>query len=80
MLPVDILISQVEMTELKGKPPAAAKLYATHVGVLRIGGYMLTVYQLNDGQRVIDADDVVRFFGVEVSDATDLRPLDSEGE
>ena len=36
-------------------------LYATHQGTLEIGAAKLRVYQLNDGQRVFDADDVAAF-------------------
>jgi len=38
-------------------------LYATHEGVLEIGGARLRCYQLSDGQRVFDAGDVAEFFG-----------------
>ena len=38
--------------------------FATHRGVLHIGEVTLRVYQLNDGMRVIDADDAARFFGL----------------
>lgn len=36
--------------------------WATHNGVLRLGGFELRVYQLSDGRRVIDADDMNTFF------------------
>lgn len=37
-------------------------LYATHEATLEIGDSTLRCYQLNDGQRVFDADDVHAFF------------------
>jgi hypothetical protein len=37
----------------------------THQGVLAVGGHELRVYQLSDGRRVVAADDVHRFFGIE---------------
>lgn len=37
--------------------------YATHKGVIVIDGKRLKVYQLNTGQRIIDADDFEKFFG-----------------
>lgn len=37
-------------------------LYATHEGVLEIAGSKFRCYQLSDGNRVIDADDVEKFF------------------
>lgn len=39
-------------------------LYATHSGVLKIAeGVELKCYQLDDGRRVLDADDVHEFLG-----------------
>lgn len=35
--------------------------YATHEGELHIEGFTLKVYQLNTGQRVIDANDFTSF-------------------
>ncbi len=37
--------------------------YATHVGVLRIGELSLRVYQLTTGERVINQEDLEKFFG-----------------
>ena len=37
-------------------------LHATHEGVLSMPGAEFRCYQLSDGQRVLDADDVMRFF------------------
>lgn len=45
-----------------GEVPGGDELYCTHSGVLKMAGVELRVYQLNDGQRVFDADDVIRFF------------------
>lgn len=38
-------------------------LYATHEGVLNLGTEKMKVYILNNGQRIIDAEDMNRFFG-----------------
>jgi hypothetical protein len=65
--PIEMLLEQeVEWEEIDlagarftDEPDA---LYATHKGVLEIGAAKLRVYQLNDGQRVFDADDVGAFF------------------
>jgi len=40
--------------------PVDGKPYATHKGTIELAGTTLTVYQLSDGQRVIDARDVMR--------------------
>ena len=48
-------------------------LYATHSGTLEIGAARFRVYQLNDGRRVFDADDVAalgRFPSPEIPDTT----------
>lgn len=37
-------------------------LYATHEGTVEFGAAKLRCYQLNDGSRVFDADDVAAFF------------------
>ena len=62
MTPADRLLAQVELTpyEIVGDPPA--ELYATHEGVLNIGEAQLRVYQLSDGRRVLDAEDIHRVF------------------
>jgi len=36
-------------------------LHATHQGVFEIAGATFRVYQLSDGQRVIDAEDLAAF-------------------
>lgn len=37
--------------------------YATHEAVLDLGGFEIKCYQLSDGQRILDAEDVREFFG-----------------
>jgi len=41
--------------------------YATSVGILSIGDFHLQVYQLSNGQRVIDERDLKVFFGLDGS-------------
>lgn len=60
--PVELLLDQVEMVPLPCAPRPGDELpYATHQGALSLGDLTITVYQLSDGQRVLDADDVARF-------------------
>jgi len=40
----------------------AALPYATHEGVLQIGNASLRCFQLSDGRRVFDLDDIEKFF------------------
>jgi hypothetical protein len=37
--------------------------YVTRSGVARFADQRLRVYQLNDARRIVDADDLQRFFG-----------------
>lgn len=39
----------------------AGDLYATHYAELTLGEFKFRCHQLNDGQQVIDQEDVVRF-------------------
>lgn len=67
--PIDRMMRQVKWVAL---PPTMGEVdlpYATHEGVLDIGGFQLHVHQLNTGQRVIDADDLRRFFDEEAPHA-----------
>lgn len=59
--PIDILLDRVEYTEVL-KPENAGELYATHSGILHIGEISLKVWVLNDGQRLIDSNDLENLF------------------
>jgi hypothetical protein len=66
--PIDALLDKVEWTPTEnGEPREEWKPgdlpYATHSGMLDLGGIMLRVYQLNTGDRVIDGEDVEKFLG-----------------
>jgi hypothetical protein len=37
--------------------------YATHEGALNVAGFEFKCYQLSTGERVIDEESIVRFFG-----------------
>lgn len=64
--------SEFESTALRPVPPPAGNPdglpYPTHAGELRVGGHVLRVYQLNTGERVIDAGDVAAFFAPPLAD------------
>ncbi len=64
-----MLLAGATWTPTGAQPPADGSLYATHSGVLEIGGVALKCYRLNDGSAVFDADDLARFFGFESVDA-----------
>lgn len=61
--PMDALLDRLDWEAVP--EPASRVLddpYVTHQGVMYIADHALRVYQLSDGQRVIDADDLESFF------------------
>ena len=56
--PIDRFMGAVEWTETGQQPNDEGLPYATHEGVMNIGGVKLRVYVLNTGQRVINGDDL----------------------
>ena len=58
--PIETLFDGVKWVPT-GLTSTGDELVATHEGVLTILGWDLKVYQLNDGQRVIDVDDFENF-------------------
>ena len=68
-LPIDRMLSQIEWQKVDHIPPDTYSLpYVTHCGVLVIGDINLKVYQLNNGKRIIDEEDLNRFLGIEATD------------
>lgn len=64
MSAADHIFDATQWTALPPKAPDPSGFpHATHSGELRIGDAVLRCYQLSDGRRVIDGDDVVRFLG-----------------
>lgn len=62
--PTDAIFATVQWEDIpqtKSHPPGS--LFATHEGKLTIGDFTFRCYQLNNGQRVFDAEDVEAFFG-----------------
>jgi hypothetical protein len=64
--PIEKLLDQVDW---KGLPQASPSFagdpdvpYATHEGTLELGELRLRCYQLNDGRRIFDAEDVAALF------------------
>jgi hypothetical protein len=66
--PIEQMLDGVEWKQVTTKPenPDSDLPYATHAGLLKIGALELRCYRLNTGMSVFDADDVKRFFGMEV--------------
>jgi hypothetical protein len=63
---MDRALDAVEWSEIATPADLApGEVYATHSGNLTIGSVTLRVYQLSNGERVIDGDDLSSFFGFE---------------
>lgn len=56
-------LSESEIEKRQEQFASDGILYATHEGQLEIFGSTIRCYQLNDGQRVFDADDLARIVG-----------------
>jgi hypothetical protein len=62
--PINTMLDMVNWRNLpeRDSPVESPLPYATHAGELMIGDFTFRVFQLSDGQRVFDADDVEKFF------------------
>ena len=61
---VDMLFDKVEWTAIPNANVQESDNdipVATHRGVLKIGNHSLRVYRLNNGQSIINAEDLVNF-------------------
>ncbi len=66
LAPVELMLDTVEWTKLpipEGLQPG--ELYSVGTGKLTIMGKELVVHQLNNGQRIITAESLAKFFDVE---------------
>lgn len=62
MTPIDAMMNEVlKPIDFEGETPPEG-LYATHSGVLTFGEFKITCFQLNNGERVLDADEFKKFF------------------
>jgi len=59
--PVEALLDKVEWEKLPDQASGEIP-HATHKGILKIGDRRLKVYQLSDGNRIIDETDLFDFF------------------
>jgi hypothetical protein len=65
--PIDTILDaleyqEAEYTERDAITSEAGILHVTHEAVLKVGDKNLRVYILSDGERVIDAEDLEKFF------------------
>lgn len=66
---IERLIESV-LTPIANPNPSGDMSYATHSGVLSIGGIDMKVYRLSTGVAVIDSDDMHRLLGGLLPDGT----------
>ena len=59
--PMDALLDTVEWEAYPEPEAPTDELYATHSGVLQIAGLEFRVFQLSNGQRVIDEASLLVF-------------------
>ena len=60
--PIEEILDRIQYEDIeKGESVTDGTLYAVKKGVLDIEGYKLTVYVLNDGQRIFDANGFENF-------------------
>lgn len=64
--PIDIMLDTIqwEKEDIHEHEHGSDLPFPTHKGVLEIGGGKLRCYQLNTGERVFDAEDIHKFFGL----------------
>ena len=60
--PIDIALDGVDWKPTGITEREGGLLYATHEGVLKIGPFEFRCHVLNTGERVIDAEDMMKFF------------------
>ena len=61
--PIDTLLDRATWTLIDYEGEMPEGLHATHEGVIDLDLLSFKCYQLSDGQRVLAAEDVERFFG-----------------
>ena len=60
--PIDMMLDGVVWKACEKPDNPDGLPYTTHEGVLTIMGHGFRVYQLDNGQRIVDADDLREFF------------------
>ena len=71
--PMDALLNAVEWQKVEQSEYigiADDLPWVTHSGILNIGSASFRCYQLSDGTRILDAEDVEEFFGLCISEGS----------
>lgn len=70
--PIEMMLDGATWRAVSVPPPPhpdSTVPYVTHEGVFELAGHSMRAYQLSDGSRILDGEDLERFFGnlIEVS-------------
>lgn len=68
--PINAAIDKAVSPNEKPEGIKDGSLWATHSGVLQIGDFYLKVHILSNGMRIIDTEDLEKFFPELFNDAT----------
>jgi hypothetical protein len=60
--PIEKMLDKIEWIPLEGDAGDNELPHATHSGVLEIGSMKLRVFQLSDGTRIVEENDLIAFF------------------
>lgn len=73
MRPIDAMLDKVEWKAIGDGAKEGVLPIATHEGILKLGPLELRVFQLSDGRRVIEENDLFAFFGGVIDTDGDWR-------
>lgn len=61
--PIDVMLDAVVWEAVPPSKTGSGLPYPTHKGILEIAGYKLNVLVLSTGERVIEEQSLIEFFG-----------------
>lgn len=61
--PIEAILDKLDWNPVDPPKEITHLPYVTHSGVMNIAGQSLNVHMLSNGQRIIPAEDIERFFG-----------------
>lgn len=71
--PIEKMLESIDFKPVENTPSGDLP-YVTHEGMLKIGEIEVRVYQLNDGQRIIQKEDFERLFGATMEEILGGQP------
>ena len=64
--PIEKMLDELDYKPTNSTPNKEGLPYVTHEGKMQIGDMTITVFVLNTGQRIIPADELEKFFGLNI--------------